>query len=194
MHSRTVNSPSFGSRIDRAVPSPTLIALRAPELDDDDTLMWLGRFIARIHVIGARKTFEHRPAIDPVSYGEVPLASLLAGGLVPATLRAAYEAAARHALERVRRRFEEVSGVRRLRLHGDCHAGNILWSDGPYFVDFDDSRTGPAIQDLWMLLSGDRANMTRQLAAAVEGYANRSKPEEMRAERIIIAGKTIELR
>src|SRR5690606_30412935 len=144
---------------------------RAPELDDDETLEWLGRFIARIHAIGARKLFEHRPAIDPASYGDAPLAALLASGLVPDTLLAAYEAAAHHALERVPRPFAEAGAVRRLRLHGDCHAGNILWSDGPHFVDFDDSRNGPAIQDLWMLLSGDRANMSRQLAAVAEGYS-----------------------
>jgi Ser/Thr protein kinase RdoA (MazF antagonist) len=143
---------------------------RAPELDDDDTLEWLGRFIARIHAVGARKPFAHRPAVDPRSYGEAPLAALLAGGFLPDSLRAAYEAAARHALERVRHRFAEAQGVKRLRLHADCHAGNILWSDGPHFVDFDDCRSGPAIQDLWMLLSGDRAAMTRQLLAVVEGY------------------------
>ena len=143
---------------------------RAPELDDDDTLEWLGRFIARIHAVGERRAFAHRPAIDPRSYGDAPLALLLAGDFLPASLRAAYEAAARHALERVRSRFAQAQGVKRLRLHADCHAGNILWSDGPHFVDFDDCRTGPAIQDLWMLLSGDRAAMTRQLAAVLEGY------------------------
>ena len=143
---------------------------RAPELDDDDTLEWLGRFIARIHAVGERKPFAQRPAIDPRSYGEAPLAALLAGGFLPESLRAAYEAAARHALERVRARFAQAQGVKRLRLHADCHAGNILWSDGPHFVDFDDCRTGPAIQDLWMLLSGDRAAMTRQLLAVIEGY------------------------
>jgi Ser/Thr protein kinase RdoA (MazF antagonist) len=143
---------------------------RAPELDDDDTLEWLGRFIARIHAVGERKPFVHRPVIDPRSYGESPLAALLAGGFLPDSLRSAYEAAARHALERVRRRFAEAQGVKRLRLHADCHAGNILWADGPHFVDFDDCRSGPAIQDLWMLLSGDRAAMTHQLLAIVEGY------------------------
>jgi Ser/Thr protein kinase RdoA (MazF antagonist) len=143
---------------------------RAPELDDDETLEWLGRFIARIHVVGKRKPFAHRPSVDPRSYGEAPLAALLAGGFLPESLRAAYEAAARHALERVRARFAQAQGVKRLRLHADCHAGNILWSDGPHFVDFDDCRTGPAIQDLWMLLSGDRAAMTRQLLTVVEGY------------------------
>jgi Ser/Thr protein kinase RdoA (MazF antagonist) len=143
---------------------------RAPELDDDETLEWLGRFIARIHAVGRRRTFAHRPGVDPKSYGDMPLAALLSGRMLPDTLRDAYEAAASHALERVRRHFGAARSVERLRLHADCHAGNILWSDGPHFVDFDDCRTGPAIQDLWMLLSGDRASMTRQLAAILEGY------------------------
>jgi Ser/Thr protein kinase RdoA (MazF antagonist) len=143
---------------------------RAPELDDDATLEWLGRFIARIHAVGARKAFAHRPAIDVRSYGEAPLVRLLASEFLPQSLHAAYEAAARHALERVRLRFRQAQGVRRLRLHADCHGGNILWADGPHFVDFDDCRSGPAIQDLWMLLSGDRAAMTRQLGAVLQGY------------------------
>ena len=143
---------------------------RAPELEDEATLEWLGRFIARIHVVGARKRFVHRPAIDIRTYGEAPLATLLASHHLAPSLRTAYEAAARQALEGVRRRFAEAKGVAWLRLHADCHSGNILWADGPCFVDFDDSRMGPAIQDLWMLLSGDRASRTRQLAAIVEGY------------------------
>lgn len=144
---------------------------RAPELDDEEALEWLGRFIARIHAVGARQPFLERPAIDPASYGDAPLGQLLAGGFVAPSLRAAYEAAARLALERVRRRFAEAQGFLRLRLHADCHAGNILWAEGPHFVDFDDCRSGPAIQDLWMLLSGDRPAMTRQLGVVAEGYA-----------------------
>jgi Ser/Thr protein kinase RdoA (MazF antagonist) len=143
---------------------------RAPELEDEETLEWLGRFIARIHVVGSRKPFAHRPRIDPQSYGEKPLAALLASTLLPQNLYAAYEAAARHALERVRRRFDECGSVVSLRLHADCHAGNILWADGPHFVDFDDCRSGPAVQDLWMLLAGDRVLMTQQLHAVVAGY------------------------
>src|SRR5690606_25356059 len=102
---------------------------RAPELDDDHTLAWLGRFIARIHVVGARAAFAHRPAIDPFSYGDAPLATLLAGDFIPETLREAYATAARHALERVRQRFTEAGDCEKLRLHGDCHGGNILWDD-----------------------------------------------------------------
>lgn len=144
---------------------------RAPELDDESTLEWLGRFIARIHVVGSRSEFLHRPRVDVRSFGEQPLSALLRGSLLPASLRSQYEAAARHALERVRQAFAQAGDVASIRLHADCHAGNILWTpEGPHFVDFDDCRMGPAIQDLWMLLSGDRAAMTRQLGVVLDGY------------------------
>jgi Ser/Thr protein kinase RdoA (MazF antagonist) len=145
---------------------------RAPELDDEDTLEWLGRFIGRIHVVGERRAFDHRPRIDTVAYGDKPLAFLLRGDLVAASLRSAYEAAASHALERVRACFKRAGAVRSIRLHADCHAGNILWTpEGPHFVDLDDCRMGPPIQDLWMLLSGDRAAMNRQLGVMLDGYS-----------------------
>ena len=145
---------------------------RSPELDDEKTLEWLGRFIGRIHASGAQRPFLHRPRVDIASYGEVPLAYLLRTRVLPEPLRAAFEAAARHALARVRDRFAEAGAVGSLRLHADCHAGNILWTDeGPHFVDFDDCRTGPAVQDLWMLLSGSRAAMTRQLGIVLDGYS-----------------------
>ena len=158
---------------------------RAPELDDEDTLEWLGRFVARIHAVGERRPFSHRPSVDIDSYGDASLAYLLRAKLLPATLRASFEAAARHALARVRDRFREAGAVHSIRLHADCHAGNILWTpEGPHFVDFDDCRMGPAIQDLWMLLSGDRAAMTRQLAVILDGY--RMFRELDRAELILI--------
>ncbi|RPI46147.1 MAG: serine/threonine protein kinase [Betaproteobacteria bacterium] len=144
---------------------------RAPELEDEATLEWLGRFIGRIHRVGSHTSFVHRPRVDIASYGEAPLAYLLRAKLLPQPLRASFEAAARHALERVRDRFRDAGAVRAIRLHADCHAGNVLWTpEGPHFVDFDDCRMGPAIQDLWMLLAGDRAAMTRQLGAILEGY------------------------
>jgi len=144
---------------------------RAPELDDDDTLEWMGRFIGRIHAVGALAPFAHRPAIDVESLGETPRDYLLAHGFIPPDLIQAYTAIVAQALEAVRHAFARAGDVRPLRLHGDCHAGNVLWTDaGPHFVDFDDCRTGPAVQDLWLLLSGDRATMTRQLAAVLSGY------------------------
>jgi len=144
---------------------------RAPELDDDSTIEWLGRFIARIHAVGARARFKRRPRLGVESYGDAALRVLLKGEFIPGELRDAYAGAANHALQRVRARYTDAGAVQEIRLHADCHAGNILWTgDGPHFVDLDDCRTGPAIQDLWMLLSGNRDAMTRQLGRVIEGY------------------------
>lgn len=144
---------------------------RAPELDDSATLEWLGRFIGRIHAVGAGKAFRFRPALDMHSFGEVPFAYLTEHGFVPADLRETWRSVVVQALEGVGRCYERAGDVRLLRLHGDCHVGNVLWTDaGPHFVDFDDSRTGPAVQDLWMLLSGERADMVRQMSDLLAGY------------------------
>ncbi len=144
---------------------------RAPELDDGDTLERIGRFVGRIHAVGARTPFVHRPALDVASFGEEPRAWLLAHEWIPPDLVAAWSGIVAQALDAVRHAFDRVGAVRALRLHGDCHAGNVLWTDdGPHFVDFDDARNGPAVQDLWMLLSGDRASMTRQLGDVLAGY------------------------
>jgi Ser/Thr protein kinase RdoA (MazF antagonist) len=144
---------------------------RTPELEDRDTLTWLGRYLGRIHAIGAAGAFRTRPALDPESFGREPRDWLLSHEFVPADLRAAWRSAAELALEGVAHCYARTGDVRRLRLHGDCHAGNVLWTDaGPHFVDFDDARTGPSVQDLWMLLSGERASMERQLGFLLEGY------------------------
>lgn len=144
---------------------------RTPELDDPATLTWLGRFIGRIHAIGALAPFVHRPPLDITTFGDDSRAFLLEHNFVPDDLRAAYVAVADLALTGIRRCFERSGTTATLRLHGDCHASNVLWTaDGPHFVDFDDAREGPAIQDLWMLLSGDRASMTRQMADVLIGY------------------------
>jgi Ser/Thr protein kinase RdoA (MazF antagonist) len=131
----------------------------------------MGRFIARIHAVGALRPFAARPALDIETFGREPRDWLLASGFVPADLFEAWKSVAELALEGIARCYERAGEVRTLRLHGDCHAGNVLWTDeGPHFVDFDDCRSGPAMQDLWMLLSGDRAAMTRQLADVLAGY------------------------
>ena len=143
---------------------------RTPELDDFDTLEWLGRFIARIHAVGALEPFHARPAIDIESFGRAPARYVLEHDFVPAELRPAYESVVDDVLKRVERAYERAGPVRAIRLHGDCHSGNILWTDGPHFVDLDDARMGPAVQDVWMWLAGDRAAMQAQLAAVMEGY------------------------
>ncbi len=144
---------------------------RAPELDRGDTLEWLGRFLGRIHAFGAVEAYSHRPTLDIASFGEEPRAWLLAHDFVAADLRATWQGVVDQALEGVRRGFSRAGAIASIRLHGDCHVGNVLWTDaGPHFVDFDDSRMGPPIQDLWMLLSGDRAAMVAQLGALLSGY------------------------
>jgi Ser/Thr protein kinase RdoA (MazF antagonist) len=144
---------------------------RMPEFDDARTLEWMGRFIGRIHAVGALRPFEHRPTLDIASFGEEPRAYLLDHDWIAPDLLQVWKGVVGQALEGIRHCFERAGGVANLRLHGDCHAGNVLWTDdGPHFVDFDDSRMGPAVQDLWMLLSGDRADMTRQLSDVLSGY------------------------
>jgi len=144
---------------------------RMPELDDPDTLEWIGRFIGRIHAVGAVRPFVDRPTLDLASFGVEPRHWLLEHGAVPGDLLAAWKSIADLALDGVRRCYDRAGDVRAIRLHGDCHSGNILWTDaGPHFVDLDDARMGPAMQDLWMLLSGDRAAMTRALSDVLAGY------------------------
>jgi Ser/Thr protein kinase RdoA (MazF antagonist) len=144
---------------------------RAPELEDRETLVWMGRFIGRIHAIGALHAFQHRPALDVRTFGEEPAGFVLDQGFIPPDLRPAYETLVRQVLAQARECFQRAGQVSHIRLHGDCHVGNVLWDDdGPHFVDLDDARSGPAVQDLWMLLSGERAAMEQQLAAVLSGY------------------------
>jgi Ser/Thr protein kinase RdoA (MazF antagonist) len=144
---------------------------RAPELDRPDTLEWIGRFIGRIHAVGARQPFAERPAINIDTFGHEPRAYLLDNGFIPPDLAAAYASVSSQALDGVARCYERAGGIAHIRLHGDCHAGNVLWTDdGPHFVDFDDCRSGPAVQDLWMLLSGERHEMVGQLSDVLAGY------------------------
>jgi Ser/Thr protein kinase RdoA (MazF antagonist) len=150
---------------------------RAPELVDAETLEWLGRFIGRIHAIGSTRAFARRPAIDIASFGEEPRAYLLEKRFIPEELVPAWTGAVDLALEGVRAAFARVGKYTSIRLHGDCHAGNVLWTPatgnsagGPHFVDLDDARMGPAVQDLWMLVSGDRATMAGQLGHILRGY------------------------
>ncbi len=144
---------------------------RAPELEGRSTLEWMGRFLGRIHAIGSLKPYQERPTLDIKSFGEQPRDYLLSHEFIPADLDTAYRSAVDLALDGVRYCFTRAGEVASLRLHGDCHVGNVLWTDqGPHFVDFDDSRMGPAVQDLWMLLSGDRADMVRQLTDVLAGY------------------------
>ena len=147
---------------------------RAPELDDAEVLEWIGRFLARIHIVGSASTFAHRPALDVATFGHEPRDWLLSNNFIPLDVQSAWEKQCNKALRMIEDSplGNRDGGVRMLRLHGDCHPGNILWTPGkgPHFVDLDDARTGPAVQDLWMLLSGDRAQRQKQLGPVIDGY------------------------
>ena len=144
---------------------------RAPDFDDLATLEWMGRFLGRIHAVGALADYDERPALDVESFGEEPRDYVLEHGFVPPELAGVYAGLVDQALDGVWDCIDRAGEVDMLRLHGDCHVGNVLWTDlGPHFVDFDDSRMGPAVQDLWMLLSGEREDMARQLARVIAGY------------------------
>jgi len=144
---------------------------RAPELGDPATLEWIGRFIGRIHAVGAAQSYALRPALDQHTFGREPFDWLMRHDFLPPELRATYASVVEQALQGVARCYERAGELPLLRLHGDCHVGNVLWTDdGPHFVDFDDSRMGPAVQDLWMLLSGERQDMVRQMSDVLAGY------------------------
>lgn len=145
---------------------------RAPEFDRADTLEWIGRFMGRIHALGAVQPYVHRPSLDIASFGEEPAAFVLDHHFVPPELEGVYRGITAQALDGVRAAFDRVGAIRRIRTHGDCHIGNMLWVEGqgPHFVDFDDSRMAPAVQDLWMLLSGERADRAEQLGKVLAGY------------------------
>ncbi|MEY2860716.1 MAG: hypothetical protein RL392_1174 [Pseudomonadota bacterium] len=165
---------------------------RAPELDDGEVLEWIGRFLARIHTVGAKQPFVHRPALNLATFGTEPMQWLLENNKVPLDVQSLWTRKCQDAIDLIagyatltgstgKNGIKNVGtdGIRLLRLHGDCHPGNILWTPadaapatgpGPHFVDLDDARMGPAVQDFWMLLSGDRQQRTRQLGALVDGY------------------------
>jgi Ser/Thr protein kinase RdoA (MazF antagonist) len=144
---------------------------RAPELDDPDHLYQLGHTLGRIHLVGAVRPFEHRPALDIQTYGRDSVA-LISEGFIPSSLREAYTSLCADLLDGIEACFAAAGEVKLIRAHGDCHGGNILWRDDmPNFVDFDDARMAPAIQDLWMLLTGDdRVQQQLQLAEVIAGY------------------------
>jgi Ser/Thr protein kinase RdoA (MazF antagonist) len=143
----------------------------APELDAPEARAILGRALARLHQVGARRPFERRPEIGIERLGLEARRQVLGADLLPQGLRQPYESVSELLLERIERVYREVEPVARLRLHGDCHLGNLLWNEnGPIFVDLDDCAMGPRIQDLWMLLSGAPAEQQAQWAQLSSGY------------------------
>lgn len=142
----------------------------APELDNDDTLFTLGQYLGRIHSLGKSQKFQHRVDLSVARMGDASREFLLRQNFVPSSVRAAYETITEQLLAHIKQIFQRTPYTS-IRLHGDCHPGNILWRDDkPNFVDLDDAMNGPAIQDLWMLLSGERPRRLAQLANVIEGY------------------------
>ncbi|SER29060.1 Ser/Thr protein kinase RdoA involved in Cpx stress response, MazF antagonist [Giesbergeria anulus] len=175
---------------------------RQPELDDWEVLEWLGRFMARIHNVGAVRPFVARPSLDVSTFGTEPQHWLLAQEVIPLDMQSSWRDACAQALALIASggpqgyRLQDASV---LRLHGDCHPGNILWTPldeygrgGPHFVDLDDARMGPAVQDLWMLLSGDRRQRTGQLSALLDGY-EQMRPFDRRELALIEPLRTLRL-
>jgi Ser/Thr protein kinase RdoA (MazF antagonist) len=148
---------------------------REPELEAPGTLQRIGRFIGRLHAVGRRRPFVHRHHLDPARDGRRALALIIDGGFVPPDQLPTWQPACEAALTRCVAAFDALAPLATLRLHGDCHIGNVLWrqtgeASGPHVVDLDDAMQGPAVQDLWMLVSGDHTTMARQLDALLEGY------------------------
>jgi Ser/Thr protein kinase RdoA (MazF antagonist) len=144
---------------------------RAPELDDTDARQLLGRSLARVHQIGALRPFRSRVRLDIQRFGVDACRQVLAGKLLPDVLRERYLQTGEELLEKIEDAFRGASTLREIRIHGDCHLGNLLWNEhGPAFVDLDDCVTGPRVQDLWMLLSGSRSDQRRQWGELLEGY------------------------
>ncbi|MBE9548591.1 MAG: serine/threonine protein kinase [Proteobacteria bacterium] len=142
----------------------------SPELDQKETRTWLGRLLGRIHAVGAASPFQTRPALTIESFGIESINTLNEGQWLPAHLEVAFSSLADDLLVSITACFERAGHFHSIRLHGDCHPGNILWRDGPFFVDLDDCRSGPAVQDLWMLLSGDAHEMSVQMKDVLDGY------------------------
>jgi Ser/Thr protein kinase RdoA (MazF antagonist) len=145
---------------------------RAPELDASDARQILGRTIARLHQVGAGHPFRARPLIGVQRLGWEARTQVLASELLPSALRERYSSVSGALLERVSGAFANAAGTREIRLHGDCHLGNLLWNEhGPAFVDLDDCATGVRVQDLWMMLAGPPADQQRQWQELLEGYS-----------------------
>jgi len=144
---------------------------RWPELDDPENLLRLGRFLGRMHALGAQRVFAHRPTLD-AGFANSAAQFLLEHDFLPPEHRRSYRELVGGLWERIGVGFERAGMLQSIRLHGDFHPGNILWTEdrGAHLVDLDDCRNGPAVQDLWMLLSGTRQDMASQLSDLLEGY------------------------
>jgi Ser/Thr protein kinase RdoA (MazF antagonist) len=145
---------------------------RWPELGSTEERQWMGRFLGRIHAVGAVRQFEHRPLLTIERLGIASVDELLDSDWIPSHLIDSYESITDDLLRVIQQRFDEIDDFKVQRIHGDCHPGNVLWTDdGPHFVDLDDCMNGPAVQDLWLFLSGTRDEMAQQISELLEGYS-----------------------
>jgi len=144
---------------------------RPLELDNLEHLEWMGRFIGCIHAVGATRPFQYRQRLDMQTFGHQPYQFLLQHDFIPAEMKHNFCYTVDTLLHMIEKSFQLVGPLHNIRLHGDCHAGNVLWNkQGPLFVDLDDCLMGPAIQDIWMLLSGNAEQMDLQLHHILLGY------------------------
>ena len=147
---------------------------RSPELDDPEVLMWIGRLMARLHLVGERQAFAVRPALNLHTFGELPRDQLVSQQQIAPEVQQQWVSLCDQALALVKQQMP--TELKLLRLHGDCHPGNILWTPegmpepGPHFVDMDDARMGPAVQDLWMLVHGEVSERRQKMEIVLEGY------------------------
>ncbi len=166
---------------------------RAPDLDDTNLLRQLGRLVARMHLIGETKSFQNRPMLDIETYGYQSCEFLLEAGFIPESLEEPYDGITQHLFENIDACFERAGYFREIRLHGDFHPGNVLVAgDRLHIVDLDDARTGPAVQDLWMFLSGDRNEQTPQMTTLLEGYQE-FRPFDARELHLVEALRTLRI-
>lgn len=138
------------------------------EVDNESQLEGVGRFLGRIHQVAGSQTFQHRPSLGLEEYVHQPRKQLENANFIPSYLQNTFFSDLDTLIKELDAHWSDAFTP--IRLHGDCHPGNILWRDGPMFVDLDDARNGPAVQDLWMLLSGDRQEKIIQLDIILEGY------------------------
>ncbi|MEX2132106.1 MAG: serine/threonine protein kinase [Pseudohongiellaceae bacterium] len=168
---RSANGSSLHCHMEFRFAVFPCIAGRQPDMDFQDNLKVMGRYIGRVHLAGVETRFQKRGTLSVNNMAVTPREYLLSEDFIPPELIPAYESITAQLIDRIGQLFKSYTNQHYQRIHGDCHLGNVLWLDGvPHFVDFDDTQMGPVVQDIWMLLSGDRDQMQAQLLQVITGY------------------------
>lgn len=170
-----LTAPETGQSLSHCEPFSVAVFPRrggyALEMDQADQLYRIGRALGRLHNVGARHDFVHRPKLSVDEFGHRAIEQVLRSSPLPEAMREVYQSVATELIAAVERALDGFGPWSALRLHGDCHAANIMVRDELlHIVDFDDARTGPAVQDLWLFLSGDERDQRLALAELLEGY------------------------